>query len=209
MTDRDPPSPPAAPAADPRPAVAAHAALGQPSPWLVRWRHLIRPAGTVLDLACGSGRHVRWLASAGHAVTGVDRDAAAVEPLRQIARIVVADVEGGPWPLEGERFDAVIVTHYLWRPLWPRILASIAPGGVLLYETFAQGNETVGKPSRPDFLLQPGELLRSVGGLRIVAFEDGFLEAPPRFIQRIAARHEAPTPSAQPPRHPLEPGEAR
>ena len=80
-----------------------------------------------------------------------------------------------------------MVTNYLWRPLWPTLLASLAPGGVLVYETFAAGNETVGKPSRPDFLLQPGELLRLCQGLRVVAYEDGFLDAPARFVQRIAA----------------------
>jgi SAM-dependent methyltransferase len=186
-----------------------HAALGAPSPWLQRWQHLLKPGGSVLDVACGSGRHVRWLAGLGHEVTGVDRDAAAVEPLRSLARIVVADIEGGPWPLPGERFDAVIVTHYLWRPRLPDIVASVAPGGVLLYETFAHGNQTVGKPSRPDFLLQPGELLRCVPGLRIVAFEDGFLQPPERYVQRIAAVLENAAPSAPPPRHPLEPGAAR
>jgi SAM-dependent methyltransferase len=141
----------------------------------------------VLDLACGSGRHVRWLAAQGFAVTGVDRDAAALAPLRGIATVRVADLEGAPWPLPGERFDAVVVTNYLWRPLWPHLLAALAEGGVLIYETFADGNQTVGKPSRPDFLLRNGELLEVASALRIVAYEDGFLDAPARFVQRIAA----------------------
>jgi SAM-dependent methyltransferase len=147
----------------------------------------------VLDLACGSGRHVRWLAARGFAVTGVDRDAAALEPLRAMAQVrvqvqvQVADLEGAPWPLPGQRFDAVVVTNYLWRPLWPDLLAALDAGGVLIYETFADGNQSVGKPSRADFLLRHGELLELARGLRIVAYEDGFLEAPQRFVQRITA----------------------
>ncbi len=141
----------------------------------------------MLDLACGGGRHVRWLAAQGFTVTGVDRDAAALQPLHDIARVVVADLEGAPWPLPGERFDALVVTNYLWRPLWPELLSSLAAGGVLIYETFAQGNQSVGKPSRPDFLLRHGELLEVARGLRVVAYEDGFLEPPARYVQRIAA----------------------
>ncbi len=159
----------------------------EPSHWVCRWAPLIRPGGRVLDLACGSGRHVRWLAAQGFVVTAVDRDAAAVQALRAIAQVRVADLEGAPWPLPGERFDAVVVTNYLWRPLWPELLAALGVGGVLIYETFADGNESVGKPSRPDFLLHRGELLQVARDLRIVAYEDGFLDAPPRFIQRIAA----------------------
>ena len=141
----------------------------------------------MLDVACGSGRHVRWLAQQGFAVTALDRDAAAVQALRDIATPHVADLEGAPWPLPGERFDAVVVTNYLWRPLWPELLAALAECGVLIYETFADGNQSVGKPSRPDFLLRHGELLEVARGLRIVAYEDGFLDAPPRYVQRIAA----------------------
>ena len=172
-----------------------------PSPWIVRWSHLVPAGGAVLDLACGRGRHLRWFAGRGHPVTGVDRDGEALATLAHVAETVVADVENGPGPLAGRRFAAVVVTNYLWRPLFPRILAAVAPGGVLLHETFAQGNETVGKPSRPDFLLAPGELLRAYGSLRVVAFEDGFLEEPPRFVQRIAAVRSAG--EATPPRYPL------
>ena len=158
-----------------------------PSPWIVRWTHLVPAGGEVLDLACGGGRHARWFAARGHAVTAVDRDSAALATLGSIAHTVEADIEDGPWPLGNRTFAAVIVTNYLWRPLFARIAASVAPGGVLLHETFTQGNETVGKPSRPDFLLASGELLRAYGELRPVAYEDGFLDAPPRFVQRIAA----------------------
>ena len=164
-----------------------HPGLAAPSPWVCRWARLIRPGGRVLDLACGSGRHVRWLAAQGFAVTGVDHDAAGLEALRGLAQVRVADLEGAPWPLPGERFDAVVVTNYLWRPLWPDLLASLADGGVLIYETFADGNQGVGKPSRADFLLRHGELLDVARELRIVAYEDGYLEPPPRYVQRIAA----------------------
>jgi SAM-dependent methyltransferase len=163
----------------------------QPSPWIARWAHLVPAGGTVLDVACGRGRHLRWFAAKGHPVVGVDRDADALASLHGVGETVLADIENGAWPFGGRTFDAVVVTNYLWRPLFPALLAAVAPGGVLLHETFAQGNETVGKPSRPDFLLAPGELLRAYGAeLRVVAYEDGFLEEPPRFVQRIAAMRE-------------------
>jgi SAM-dependent methyltransferase len=169
--------------------------VSEPSAWVRRWAPLIRPQGTVLDVACGSGRHLRWLHSQGHSVTGVDRDAAAVEPLPavlgQSGRVIVADIENGPWPLGGETFDAVLVTNYLWRPLLPTLVASVAVGGVLIYETFAVGNEAFGKPSNPDFLLQPGELLWACAALQTVAYEDGLLDRPRRRVQRIAARRQA------------------
>ncbi len=139
---------------------------------------------------------MRWFAGRGHPVVGVDNAPQALQALDDLvatgrARTVLADIENAPWPLpEGGRprqFGAVVVTHYLWRPLLPVLLASLAPGGVLLYETFAHGNASVGKPSRPDFLLQPQELLQHCRALRVVAFEDGFCENPPRYLQRIAA----------------------
>jgi len=166
---------------------ALHGGPAAPSPWVSRWAPLIRPGGRVLDLACGSGRHVRWLAAQGFSVTAVDRDAAALASLRTIAQVLEADLEGAPWPLPGQRFDALVVTNYLWRPLWPSLLEALDEGGVLIYETFADGNQHVGKPSRPDFLLRHGELLEAAKGLRVVAYEDGFLQPPPRYVQRIAA----------------------
>ncbi|MGJ7579586.1 class I SAM-dependent methyltransferase [Variovorax sp. RHLX14] len=162
-----------------------------PSPWIVRWCDLIAPGGSVLDVACGNGRHLRWLHARGHRVTGVDRSPEALASLASLAKtgaeIVDADIEGGPWPFAGRTFDTVVVTNYLWRPLLADIVAAVAPSGVLLYETFAAGNETVGRPSRPEFLLQPGELLRACEGLHVVAYENGFLEGRARFVQRIAA----------------------
>lgn len=139
---------------------------------------------------------MRWFAGRGHPVTGVDNAPHALQALGDLvatgrAETVLADIENAPWPLldagRPRRFGAVVVTHYLWRPLLPVLLDSLASGGVLLYETFAHGNASVGKPSRPEFLLQPQELLAHCRALRVVAFEDGFLEEPPRYLQRIAA----------------------
>lgn len=162
--------------------------LLNPSPWVVRWAHLVAPGGTVLDVACGSGRHLRWLAARGWRVTGVDRDAHALAPLQGLGRIVTADIENGPWPFAREVFDAVVVTNYLWRPLMPKLIASLADGGVLIFETFALGNAAFGKPSNPAFLLRPGELLDHARGLHVVAYEDGLLADPPRRVQRVVAR---------------------
>jgi SAM-dependent methyltransferase len=157
-----------------------------PSPWVVRFAGLVEPGAAVLDVACGSGRHVRLFAERGHAVTGIDRDAEALAPLSALARTVVADIENKPWPLPGETFGAVVITNYLWRPLWPTLLASLSPGGVLICETFAIGNEAYGKPSNPHFLLNAGELLVLTRGLHVVAYEDGVLTDPMRRVQRIA-----------------------
>lgn len=170
-----------------------------PSAWVERWAHLIRPKGQVLDVACGLGRHMRFLVSQGHSLTGIDRDPEAIATVAPLGEAIHADIENGPWPLDQRRFDAVVVTHYLWRPLMPQILASLKPQGVLIYETFAAGNESVGKPSRPDFLLHHGELLNLCQGMHIVAYEDGFLAQPERFVQRIVAV-QAPLPSDTPKR---------
>ncbi len=166
-------------------------AVNEASAWIRRWAHLVAPGGTVLDVAAGSGRHSTFFAARGHAVTAVDRDAAALQSIAAVATTIVADLEAAPWPLPGRRFDAVVVTNYLWRPLLPDIVDAVAPGGVLLYETFATGNETVGRPVRADYLLARAELLGVAAGLHVVAYEDGFLTDPERFVQRIAAVREA------------------
>jgi SAM-dependent methyltransferase len=166
--------------------------VNEASAWVRRWAGLLRPGATVLDLACGSGRNLHWLAAQGFRVTGADRDAAALEPLRPLSETLHADLEDGPWPLTGRSFDAVVVANYLWRPRWPELRGLLAPGGVLIYETFAHGQQFIGRPARPEFLLKPGELLDLCQGLRIVAFEDGFEGSPGRFVQRIVAVHEAP-----------------
>jgi SAM-dependent methyltransferase len=174
----------------------SHATLGEPSRWVLDWAHLVAPRGAVLDVASGAGRHARWFAARGHPVTAVDRDAAALATMQDEPRIttLTADLEGARWPLpDNAKFAAVVVTNYLHRPLFGSLLQALASGGVLIYETFAQGNETVGKPSNPAFLLKPGELLDAVRPrLRVVAFQDGFLAEPrPAYVQRICAVLEA------------------
>ena len=159
------------------------------SAWVQRWAHLLAPQGAVLDVACGQGRHMRFFSERNHAVTGVDIAPSAIETAAQWGCVVQADLENAAWPLPGQQFAGVIVTNYLWRPLLPAILASLAPGGVLLYETFAQGHEQWGRPSRADFLLRPGELLQACAALHIAAYEHGYEAQPPRLVQRIAAIH--------------------
>lgn len=185
--------------------VTAQAA--QPSDWLLRWAHLLAPGAQVLDVACGSGRHLRWLHAQGFCTTGVDRDAIAIASLSALAdsgaHLVQADIENGPWPFAGQVFDAVLVTNYLWRARLPDIVGAVAPGGVLIYETFAQGHESIGRPARADFLLAPGELLQvcAGAGLRVVAFEDGFMSTPtPRFVQRVVAARAEQLPALAPTR---------
>jgi len=165
-------------------------AAAQASAWVMRWSHLIPRYGKVLDLACGHGRHMQWLKQQGFDCLGVDRDAQALEFAKAFGDVMQADVENQAWPLAGRTFQGVVVTNYLWRALWPDLLDAVAESGVLIYETFADGNATVGKPSNPDFLLKPGELLSLCKGLRVVAYEDGFAQEPERFIQRIVAVKE-------------------
>ena len=180
--------------------------MSTPSPWIVRWSHLIAPHGSVLDVAAGSGRHARWLAMRGHRVTAIDRDADAMTALADAAETIAADIEHGAWPLAGRSFDAVVVTNYLWRPLFPALKDAVAPGGLLIYETFAQAHAALGRPRRPEFLLRQGELIDLLRAPEIaaaqapfpseawhvIAFEQGRLPArgasPEREVQRIVAR---------------------
>ena len=163
----------------------------QPSEWVIRFYPLIKPSGRVLDVACGSGRHFGLGRASGRRLVGVDRDiaqASSFAPSPDL-HLIEADLEDGrPFPFRGETFDGVIVTNYLWRPILPAIVASVAPDGVLIYETFGLGQERFGRPSNPDFLLRPGELIDAVAGkLEIVAYEHRQLEHPARIVQRIAA----------------------
>ena len=162
-----------------------------PSAWVLRWAELIRPGGRVLDVACGGGRHARWFAARGHAVDAVDRDAQAIASLQSVPGIdaLESDIEGGDWPYPPGRYAGVVVANYLHRPLFPHLLDALASDGVLIYETFALGNERYGRPSNPDFLLRPGELLDAVAGrLRVVAYEDLHVDEPrAAIVQRICA----------------------
>lgn len=158
-----------------KPKPPGHAGLS-PSPWILRFAHLVPSGSRVLDLACGHGRHARLFAARGCNVVAVDRDANALSTLAGVANVDarLVDLEAGSWPLAGEQFDAIVVTNYLHRPLFVFLFAALAQDGVLLYETFARGHEAYGRPTNPDFLLEPDELLRAVSErLDVVAFEQG------------------------------------
>lgn len=159
-----------------------------PSAWVLRWTHLIRPGGRVLDLAAGHGRHARAFHAMGFAVVAADIDASGLADARGI-EVLTADLETGAWPFPEESFDAIVVANYLHRPHFPLLVRSLAHGGVLIFETFGQGNEKLGRPRNPDFLLAPGELLRAFeGALQIVAYEHGEEREPrPAVRQRLCA----------------------
>jgi len=165
---------------------------GGPSAWVLRFAHLVPVGARVLDLASGTGRHARLFAQRGCKVVAADREVALLAPLHDVPNVTteVVDLETGHWPFSSQRFDAIVVTNYLHRPLFPHLAAALAPGGALLYETFALGNEAFGRPANPDFLLQPGELLEVFGRLTtVVAFEQGKVHAEDRdaVVQRLAA----------------------
>jgi SAM-dependent methyltransferase len=163
-----------------------------PSPWVAAHAGRIPATGGVLDLACGSGRHSRLLAGLGYAVLAVDRNVEALAGLGDVAGVesMVADLEGESWPLAGRQFAGVVVTNYLWRSRFEDVLALVQPGGILIYETFMQGNAQYGKPSSPDFLLEPGELRARIAaaGWHEIAFEEGYTDSPkPAMRQAICA----------------------
>ena len=168
-----------------------HCRIATPSAWVCRWADWIPAGGRVLDVACGGGRHARLLAARGHPVEAIDRDPAALAELAAIPGVTTrhSDIEAGPWPYAGQAFAGIVVANYLHRPLFPHLLAALAPGGILIYETFTVGNERYGHPANPDFLLRPGELLEAVRGrLRVLAYEDLFVTDPkPALVQRICA----------------------
>ena len=162
-----------------------------PSDWVKRWCRVIEVGGRVLDLACGSGRHTRLLLEGGYRVQAVDLDISELADLNGRANfeLLQVDLENARWPFDNNCFDAIVVTNYLHRPLFAHLIASLKPGGVLIYETFASGHGQFGRPSNPNFLLQPGELLVAVeGSLRVIAYEDVYVENPkPALLQRICA----------------------
>jgi SAM-dependent methyltransferase len=150
--------------------------IHKPSPWVVRYAQLVAPGASLIDVACGYGRHARFFAARGALVTAVDYNSEALLTLRGIENLTTElhDLENDRWPYREQSFDAVIVCNYLWRPTFDALLAMVKVGGVLIYETFMTGNERYGKPSRPDFLLQSNELIdRVVKAFRVVAFEEG------------------------------------
>ena len=157
----------------------------------MRFAPLMRPSGSVLDVACGNGRHTRFFLARGHEVNAIDVDLKRVADLESSAQVklIEADIEDGPWPFADARFDAVVVTNYLHRPLLGQLVDAVAPEGLLIYETYARGNERWGPPRNPDFLLRPGELLEAVRGrLHVIAYEDVSVTEPrPAAIQRICA----------------------
>jgi SAM-dependent methyltransferase len=161
-----------------------------PSPAIARWAAHVPAGGAVLDVAAGGGRHTRLFLQRGHAVTAVDRDLAGLRDEADARlELVQADLEGAPWPFAGRTFAGVVVCNYLWRPLLPALVAAVAPGGALLYETFAVGHERFGRPRNPDFLLRPGELLDAVrGALGVLEYEHGVVGEPPTAVrQRLLA----------------------
>ena len=164
----------------------------KPLDWVTRFTPLIPKDGKVLDLACGSGRHANYLAGLGYVVTALDRDLGAMtkHDTTDNLELIEADLEDGrPWPLETRRFKAIVVTNYLYRPLFPTIIEALDEDGILIYETFSLGNEKYGRPSNPNFLLTPGELLSVCSErLRVVAYEEGLIKNPtPAIKQRICA----------------------
>lgn len=168
--------------------------MSPPSPWVERFVPLVHAAGNVLDLACGNGRHTRLLLRRGFRVTAVDREVSGLRDLRGHPRLCIrqCDLEAQPWPLGQTTYAGVVVVNYLWRPLLDAIVAAIAPGGVLVYDTFAQGQERFGKPANPDHLLRRGELVDAVRGkLRVVAYEHGLVPGTkPAMRSRICARRD-------------------
>lgn len=188
-----------------------HHRIVAPSPWFLRFAGLA-PAGAVLDVACGNGRHGRVFLGRGHPVLFVDKDINAVAELASdpLAEIIEADLENGAeLPFAGRTFAAVLVSNYLFRPLFPALLDALAPGGVLIYETFARGNEAFCRPRHPDHLLRAGELLDIAGDrLQVVAYEHGRVERNPipGVVQRLCAvndRGVSDRADGEPPVHPL------
>lgn len=170
----------------------------QASPWIARFAHLVPPGAPVLDVACGQGRHSLFFLERGHKVTAVDIDISGMAALsgRPDLELVQADLEGDgrSWPFSGRQFGAVVVVNYLWRPLFLDLIAAVAPGGVLLYDTFAVGQERHGRPRNPDHLLRPGELLEAVRGkLEVRAYEFGEVGEPPMVRQSLCAVRPAET----------------
>ena len=164
------------------------------SPWVRRFASQIPKDGLVLDLACGAGRHAHFLADMSYSVLAVDQDVTLIEQNRNpLITSKAMNLESAEWPLDGLEFSGIVVANYLYRPHWDQLPKMLANGGVLIYETFAQGNAQFGKPSNPNFLLNPGELLNLAArhGLKVLAYEDIYQDEPkPAMVQRLCALKE-------------------
>ena len=173
-------------------ALNAHFSAHQSLPvsdWVKKWSHLLAANSRVLDLACGFGRHAMWLSTLKMDVLALDKDPLALEKIQSLGiTTLCADLENAPWPLADQRFEALIVTNYLWRALWPNLLDCVKEGGFVIYETFCDGHQAYGKPSRADFLLKSGELLEVFKSFKVLGYEEGLLLQPSRYVQRIAAQ---------------------
>ncbi len=169
----------------------SHILIADASPWVKRFAAAIPKGGLVLDLACGAGRHTVMLADAGYFVLAVDQDISAIQKLQNSSiQVCQLDLEAGVWPLEGQEFAGIVVSNYLYRPFLDKLPNMLQEGGVLIYETFAEGNSRFGKPSNPNFLLKTGELLvlAEHSSLKVIAYEDIYVDLPkPAMIQRICA----------------------
>lgn len=165
--------------------------MNEPSPWVIKHAALIPKAASILDVACGTGRHTRYFLERGHSVTAVDKNISGLTDIAHIDSLEVMETDledGTAWPLGTRTFGAVIVINYLHRPILPALISAVTQGGLLIYDTFAEGNENFGKPSCPDFLLKPGELLKAVKGqLDVVAYEHGLFNGPYSVRQRLCA----------------------
>ena len=171
-----------------------HDRIDSPSPWITRFAPLIRPGGSVLDIACGTGRHCRSFLNRGHPVTALDRDVSRILPAPGLSAIAADLEDGSPWPLPGAAFAGIVIANYLWRPLFSIVPQVLEPNGIVLVETFAAGNEAYGRPRNPDFLLQRGELLDLTRGLTVIAYEDGIVDTA-KVVQRICAiKKDGPAP---------------
>jgi SAM-dependent methyltransferase len=162
------------------------------SDWVKKWSHVFAPNSRVLDLACGYGRHAKWLWSLKMDVLALDKDQEALSQIQSMGiSTLCADLENSPWPLTGQKFDGLVVTNYLWRALWPDLLDCVKEGGFVIYETFCEGHQAYGKPTRADFLLKSAELLDVFQSFKVLGFEEGLLSQPSRYVQRIIAQKPA------------------
>jgi len=173
-----------------------HESPGGPTLWLAEHRHLLPVSGRALDVASGRGRNALWLAQRGLDTLAVDRDAAAIAGLEDDARRLhlplrgeVVDLESADAALPPGAFDVIVVVHYLHRPLFPMLRGALCVNGVLVYETFTRAQAARGKPTNPDFLLEPGELRELVQPLDILVEREGDFDG--KMLASVIARRRS------------------